>query len=192
MAQHPFLTEKVGYFFRILDLNGNGFLQGDDFEEMAAKIIKIMKLEEGSYRERKVKEKALKLFQTLAKDMNPFSYNQITEQEWINFFLSYVINDEERLNDYKELIFNFMFDFFDQNRDGFINKAEYQDFFKIFGLDQSFVDDAFDKLDHSKVQKVSRYDLMAALEDYFTSTEEEVKGNWVFGNWQSVPHAENH
>ncbi|WP_370087112.1 EF-hand domain-containing protein [Ekhidna sp.] len=185
-----FQRKKLGYFFRILDLNSNGSLQMDDFTEMVEKVREKLGYEPGSKEHKRITDKAVKLFKTLVKDIKPFSFNQVTEDEWVQFFLKEVIlsKDEDTLDDYKELIFNFMFDFFDQNRDGFISKQEYDDFYDIFGIDRAFSDKAFSLLDKTKSYKLSRYDLMTAVEEFFASGDKTLPGNWIFGNWESEPH----
>ena len=185
-----FQRKKLGYFFRILDLNSNGSLQMDDFSEMVEKVRITLDYEPQDKNHKRITDKAVKLFNSLVDDIKPFSFNQVTEDEWINFFLDQVIltDDEDTLDEYKELIFNFMFDFFDQNRDGFISKKEYEDFYDIFGIDRSFCDKAFSLLDKTQSYKLSRYDLMTAVEEFFASDDPTLHGNWIFGNWESEPH----
>ena len=186
-----FQRKKLGYFFRILDLNRNGSLQMDDFTEMVEKVRVTLQYEVGSKQHKRITDKAVKLFNSLVKDIKPFSFNQVTEEEWVIFFMNEVISsgDEDILDDYKELIFNFMFDFFDQNRDGFISKKEYEDFYDIFGIDRSFCDKAFAQLDKTQSFRLSRYDLMNAVEEFLAAEDTTLPGNWIFGNWESEPHA---
>lgn len=185
-----FQRKKLGYFFRILDLNSNGSLQMDDFTEMVEKVRVTLNYEPQDKNHKRITDKAVKLFNSLVSDIKPFSFNQVTEDEWVNFFLDQVIltDDEDTLDEYKELIFNFMFDFFDQNRDGFISKNEYEDFYDIFGIDRNYCDKAFSLLDKTQSYKLSRYDLMTAVEEFFASDDPTLHGNWIFGNWESEPH----
>ncbi len=185
-----FQRKKLGYFFRILDLNSNGCLQMDDFTEMVEKVRVTLGYDPEDKNHKRITDKAVKLFNSLVSDIKPFTYNQVTEDEWINFFIDQVIltDDEDTLDEYKELIFNFMFDFFDQNRDGFISKKEYEDFYDIFGIDRNYCDKAFSLLDKTQSYKLSRYDLMTAVEEFFASEDTTLHGNWIFGNWDSEPH----
>ena len=163
----------------------------DDFTEMVEKVRVTLGYEPGSKEHKRITDKAVKLFNSLVKDIQPASFNQVTEVEWVDFFLKEVIlsGDEDTLDDYKELIFNFMFDFFDQNRDGFISKKEYEDFYDIFGIDRSYCDKAFSLLDNTQSFKLSRYDLMNAVEEFFAASDPTLNGNWIFGNWESEPHS---
>jgi len=184
-----FQKQKLTYFFHILDLNSDHYIQLEDFSEMAEKVRATMGYEEGGKEHKRITDKATKLYHTLASVIMPKDRQQISHDEWLDYFQNSVITSEELLDDYKEMIFNFMFDFFDQNRDGFISRSEYKDFFLIFGLDTEYLDKAFQKLDNSNSYKLSRYDLISAVEDFFGSDDPENAGNWVFGNWESIPHA---
>ena len=183
-----FQSKKLRYFFHILDLNRNGAIQLDDFSEMAEHVRQIMGYEEGSKEHKRITDKATRFYHSLVRDISPSNRQEIVMEEWIAFFENVVIRDEDALDEYKEMIFTFMFDFFDQNRDGFISRKEYEDFYQIFGIDDQYLDKAFQKLDNSNSYKLSRYDLMSAVEEFFASTDDSVSGNWVFGNWNSVPH----
>ncbi|NQZ78235.1 MAG: EF-hand domain-containing protein [Ekhidna sp.] len=185
-----FQRKKLGYFFSILDLNSNGYLQMDDFGEMVEKVrIRKQYQPEGKEHER-ITGKAVKLFNALVSDINPADFKKITKSEWIGFFLQNIVlsGNGELLDDYKELIFTFMFDFFDQNRDGFISKQEYMDFYDIFGINREFNDKAFRLLDINHGDRLSRYHLMNAVEEFLISDDVDASGNWVFGNWESEPH----
>ena len=86
-----FQQKKLGYFFRILDLNNNGSLQMDDFTEMVEKVRLRMGYEPEDKGHKRITDKAIKLFNSFVGDIKPFSFNQITEAEWVNFFLKNVI-----------------------------------------------------------------------------------------------------
>jgi len=182
-----FQKEKLTYFFDIMDLNGNGSIQMDDFSEMAEEVREMMNFEEGSKEHKRVTDKATRFFHALVKDIDPKDKQEITKEEWLAFF-DLEVMPEEMLVEYKEIVFNFMFDFFDQNRDGYISRKEYEDFYKIFGIDTKFLDEAFPKLDSSNSYKLHRYDVMDAVEDFFISDNKDQAGNWIFGNWESKPH----
>ncbi|MEM6643432.1 MAG: EF-hand domain-containing protein [Bacteroidota bacterium] len=182
-----FQKKKLTYFFDIMDVDGNGTIQLDDFSDMAEKVRQMMHFEEGSKEHKRIVEKATRFFHALIKDIEPSNQQEITKEEWLSFF-DLEKMPKEMLVEYKEIVFNFMFDFFDQNRDGYISRKEYEDFYKIFGINTQFLDEAFPKLDSSNAYKLHRYDVMDAVEDFFISDDEEDSGNWIFGNWESLPH----
>ncbi len=184
-----FQKQKLIYFFNILDLNKNGYIQLEDFLEMVDKVCETMNYEEDGKEHKRITNKAIRFFNSLVRDIEPLDPRQISEDEWLTFFDGDIQEREDMIVEYKEIVFNFMFDFFDQNRDGYISRKEYEDFYKIFGIDTKALDDAFPKLISAHQNKLHRYDVMDAVEDFFTSDNEEDAGNWVFGDCKSIPRS---
>lgn len=184
-----FQRKKIAYFFKLLDLNRNGLLQFNDFSDMAEHVRLKLEVEEGSKDHKRIADKATRLFHQFLEDISRAEQQSISEVEWVTFFESKLGDeeDEETLEEYQELIFQYVFDFFDQNHDGFIAKNEYQMFFDIFGADQEFFDKSFSLLDKNGDGKISRYEMLASIEEFLISDDPEASGNWTFGNWQSSP-----
>ncbi|MEP1095237.1 MAG: EF-hand domain-containing protein [Cyclobacteriaceae bacterium] len=180
---------KLAYFFSLLDLNRNDLLQHNDFSDMAEQVRVKLDLEEGSAEHKYVAEKSIRLFHQLLSDISPKEHQSIRKDEWLSFFESEFSDpvNEDVLETYQELIYLYVFDFFDHNRDGFITKDEYKWFFEIFKLDEGYLDKSFSKLDSNGDSKVSRYEMLAAIEDFLISSDSDSAGNWAFGNWTVSP-----
>ncbi len=180
---------KFAYFFDLLDLNRNGLIQHNDFSDMAELVREELQLEEGSEEHKYVAEKATRLFHQLLADISPEEHQSISKDEWLNFFEEKLGDqiDEEVLATYQELVYLYVFDFFDHNRDGYITNDEYKCFFEIFKLDKEYLEKSFSKLDSNGDKKVSRYEMLAAIEDFLISDDPESPGNWAFGNWEVNP-----
>lgn len=179
--------EKLSYFFDLLDLNRNGLLQFNDFSEMAEQVRLRLEFEEGSKEHKNIADKAIHLFHQLLHDISPKETQSIQKKEWMDYFNTELGDsiDEEVLETYQELMYQHVFDFFDHNHDGFITKDEYELFFEIFGVDEKHLDKCFSMLDANGDNKVSRYEMLAAIEDFLTSDDLSSSGNWAFGNWKA-------
>ncbi|MEQ9405009.1 MAG: EF-hand domain-containing protein [Cyclobacteriaceae bacterium] len=184
-----FQRKKHTYFFSLLDLNRNGLLQFNDFSDMTEQVRVRFGLDEGGKEHKNIADKATRLFHQLLSDISPSESQSINQDEWIAFFENRLGGkfNEDALTEYQELIFRYVFDFFDHNHDGFITKDEYKIFFEIFGADATFFEKSFNQLDHNADGKISRYEMMAAIEDFLISDDPKAPGNWAFGNWESDP-----
>ena len=78
-----------------------------------------------------------------------------------------------------------MFSLFDQDEDGYIDKKEYLDMFKAYGLYSANAMRAFDLLDLNSDEKISKQELIKAFSDFFLSSDPEAPGNWIFGDWRN-------
>ena len=184
-----FQKRKIAYFFKLLDLNRNGLLQFNDFSDMAELVRLKLGFEEGSKNHKKIADKSTRLFHHLLEDITPAKQQSISEEEWVAFFDTKLTGSdaEDVLEEYQELIFQYVFDFFDHNHDGFITKDEYQMFFEIFGADQQYFEKSFSLLDKNGDGKISRYEMLASIEEFLISDDSEASGNWTFGNWDAAP-----
>ena len=188
-----FQRSKLIYFFHLLDLNRNGLLQFNDFSEMVEQVRLKIGLEERSMAHKRIADKGTRLFHQLLSDISPAEHQSISEEEWISYFEKRLGGkfSEMAVTTYKELIYQYIFDFFDHNRDGFITKNELKSLFEIFGADLEYLDKSFAKLDKNEDQKISRYEILAAIEDFLISDDKEAAGNWIFGNWEVEPKSIN-
>ena len=184
----PFQEQKLNYFFGLLDLNKNGYLQLSDFTEISEKIRLKMGYEDRSQEHKFLVDKSVKFFHRLLTDI-PHSDNQvIKQQEWLDFFDREIVSsgEEEVLDEYVEMIIGFLFDLFDDNHDGYISVEEYADIFLIYGIDIKYSARAFINLDLNQDDKLSRSELLHAVETFLTSDNQSEKGNWIFGNWEAI------
>lgn len=183
-----FQQRKLSHFFGLLDLNKNGFLQLADFTEISERIREKLDYEDGSKPHKFLVDKSVKFFHTLLSDI-PHSENQVIERaEWLDFFDKHIVSnqDEEAVDEYIEMIIGFLFDLFDDNHDGYISVEEYADIFLIYGIDIKYSAKSFINLDLNRDDRLSRYELLHAVETFLKSDDESMKGNWVFGNWETI------
>ncbi len=173
--------EKLSHFFNVLDYNGNGILEQDDFERVGNTISTIIGYEENSRERLLLRLKAHGLFIQILRDIDK-EEAEISMEEWLRFFDDMVLT---KPNDYVNQSSTYLFSLFDQDGDGFIDEGEYLDMFKAYGLYMSVAKRAFDLLDINGDGRLSGGELVKAFEDYFHSDDTEAPGNWIFGDWNS-------
>lgn len=185
-----FQQQKLLYLFRLLDLNNHGYLELGSFSDICERIREKLEFETGSKEHKFLADRSVKFFHRLLGDI-PHDDNQtIKPGEWLLFFDRLIsTHDEEEIDEYTELIMGFLFDLFDDNNDGYISAEEYADLFLIYGIDTKYSVKAFINLDLNEDGRLSRYELLHALETFLTSQDPTQKGNWIFGNWEVIEGA---
>ena len=183
-----FQRKKLVYFFGLYDLNKNGYLQLEDFTDIAEKLCEKLEYKEGSKHHEFLVRKTVALFYRLLTDIPHAEESKIYIDGWLKFFDKEIISKgrEENLEEYIELIIGYLFDLFDENHDGYISLDEYKQVFEIYGIDLSYVDKAFENLDLNKDERLSRYELIRSVETFLISDDPEDRGNWIFGNWNDT------
>lgn len=184
---NSFQSAKLTYLFNLLDVNSNGSLQLDDFTELSEKVREKLNYKKEEKEHQAILQKSIKFFHKLLKDIPNPGDQAINIDEWLSFFSEEIatFEDEDTVDEWVDLLLAFVFGMFDENHDGYISLQEYLDLFEIFGKDHAFSNDAFEKIDANSDGKLSRYELIPAVEVFLTSTDETDVGNWVFGDWKA-------
>ncbi|MFY0690175.1 MAG: EF-hand domain-containing protein [Cyclobacteriaceae bacterium] len=182
-----FQTRKLSYLFTIYDHNRNGLLELDDFTDIAEQICDKLGYKAGSRHHEDLLRKTVRLFHHLMSEMPNIKGQRITDNDWINYFDTKIVShhDEDLLVEYIEMMIGYLFDLFDFNNDGYISLDEYKDIFDIYGINRDYAEKAFHNLDLNSDGKLSRYELVRAIETFLISDDPLMKGNWIFGNWDS-------
>ena len=183
-----FQSKKLTYFFSLYDLSKNGYLQLEDFTDIAERLCEKLEYQPDSKHYRKLVEKTVGLFYKLLKDIPHGDQQIIYLKDWLEFFDTHIIGkgNEEMLEEYAELIIGYLFDLFDDNNDGFISVVEYKGIFEIYSIDQTYLEKSFLNLDLNNDLKLSRYELIRSVETFLISDDALMKGNWIFGNWAHI------
>lgn len=181
-----FQRKKLEHFFNLLDSHKNGFLQVEDFSEIAERIRLGLGYDPGTPKHKFLAEKSTKFFHTLLAEAPHQGSHEINLEEWINYLDTKIINgnDVEKLEEFGEFIIGFIFDMFDDNHDGYISTDEYVDMFVVYNIDIKYSAKSFLKLDINKDDRLSRKELIYAVEVFLTSDDPSQPGNWVFGKWE--------
>lgn len=179
-----FQKRKLTHFFYLLDVNKNDYLQLEDFSIISDNLIFNLDYEEGSKEHKFIADKSVAMFYRFSADISGTGKN-ITLKEWLDFFDQKIIaqRDKELLEEYVELIIGFLFDLFDANHDGYISIEEYTDIFMAYGIDIKYAAKAFVNLDINQDDRLSKSEILYAVETFLISNDPNERGNWIFGNW---------
>ena len=179
--------KKIEHFFNVLDNNGNGVLQPDDFTGVGRKICELLDLKPKTKDYELTIVHSYRLFIQIMTDLGKEDEVEITVDEWNQFFESNYISeldaDSAPINGYIKRTSNYIFNLFDQNKDGLISAEEFAQMFEIYHINVSYSAESFSKLDLNNDKVISREELLQAFKEYFLSSDPEAPGNWIFGKW---------
>lgn len=172
---------KILHFFNVLDHDGNGILEQEDFELVCESICDIRELPKNSTERLNLGIKSHVIFVQVLKDLDKGTAI-IRKEEWLKFFERQILSRSE---DYISKVSTYLFSIFDQDGDGFIDEKEYLDMFKAYGLYTAPAKKAFDLLDLNSDGLLSKEELIKAFEEFFFAKDEKAPGNWIFGDWRN-------
>lgn len=172
---------KLLHFFHVLDRDCNGVLEEEDFTLVGDGISDQIGHADNSRERLFIKVRAYGLFLHILDDLKK-TQATLTIDEWLMFFENFVL---VKSNDYILKASDYLFSLFDQDENGYLDKSEYLDMFKVYGLYTANAMKAFDLLDLNSDEKISKQELIKAFSEFFLSSETEASGNWIFGDWRN-------
>ncbi len=182
----PIQEKKLTHFFNILDNNKNGRLQQDDFEGIGENICINLSITHGSDDHKYIMERSQELYNYLINDLHKQPGEPILLEDWLTYFDMEIISarNVELLKKLIQITVRYVFDLYDQNKDGLIEIEEYTDMFTIYGIDVKYSAKSFVMLDSNHDEVISKKELIQAVKDFFVSSKPDTPGNWIFGNWE--------
>ncbi len=175
------LEQKWHYFFSVLDTDRNGVLQPSDFILVADRISNLVVFNDAEQRSN-LTSKSYRLFIQITTDIGK-EETTLTRDEWIRFFNEIVLSRPSR---YISTTARYIFSLFDQDNDGFIDREEYQNMIRAYGLNLDEIEDNFALLDLDDDGFISKYEMIQAFEAFFLSTNRSDPGNWIYGDWKEI------
>jgi len=177
------LEKKWAYFFYLIDLNKDGVLKQSDFLSIVDRLEANEQAAISVPQSRWLRLQAKKLFDTLVFECNGRGNDQISLGQWLN-----LLKQHRRTGNSKFIrIFclgcvRYIFNLFDLNGDGYIDFEEFQEIYRIYGISEGQIFLAFNRLDENEDGKLSRKEIDAGLEVFFTK-ESPDNFNYIFGEF---------
>ncbi len=182
-----FQKKKLTHFFRLLDQDGNGCLQLEDFSDIAERLRMEFGFSYESKENKFLVDRCVNFFHKFLTNIKHSEGQTISLQEWLEYADKRLVapgeENEVNLDEFVEFMVGFFFDLFDENHDGYISTDEYADLFLIYKIDIKYSAKSFINLDINKDGRLSRTELLYAFETFVTSDDPKLKGNWIFGQW---------
>ncbi|MGR9052791.1 MAG: EF-hand domain-containing protein [Gammaproteobacteria bacterium] len=181
-TNQDFLDRKIDICFTHGDQNRNGVLEPADAQALAARIITNIGEPMDS-----VKAQALfKAFEDswimMSAKMDVNGDGKISPEEWRKGIRKTFSEDpngyKEGFRPLAEAIFNLC----DRDDNGSVSQQEFELFHKAFGTSAANSKIAFEKLDANGNGVLSVDELLVAWQEYYTSTDPNARGNWLYGD----------
>ncbi len=181
-----FQRTKLTHFFRLLDQDGNNFLQLEDFSDIAERLRMEFEYAYDGPENKFLVSRCVNFFHKLLSNVTHEGKQTIDLEEWLAYAQKELVDNQDlnELEEFTEFMVGFFFDLFDENKDGYISAEEYADLFMIYHIDIKYSAKSFVNLDINKDGRLSRTELLFAFETFVTSDDPTMKGNWIFGDWE--------
>ncbi len=187
MVHLSILEKKWSYFFSLMDVNDDGILEPKDFDHIIERLkesdrITITKRQENYYR-----LTSRKLFDGLLRESSVRGERKLTLGQWLHMMHVNVEKQKSStfIRSLKVNLCRYLFEIFDEDKNGYIDYDEFKEIFRIYGIDEKHSYVAFIRLDLNQDNLLSRYEIYQALDTFFYSNSTDDR-NYVFGMFNSV------
>ncbi len=167
------MHEKWNHFFDLIDTDGNGVLEVDDFVIIAQRLGHLF-----HKRGKKVDQKTLKwqgreLFDRLKAEMGISDSDSIDKESWIKWLNDITFNGKESTvyRSFTIAICREIFNVVDQNNDGFISRPEFNEFYLVFNIPNPVSSHVFYLLDRNQDGIINKIELLEGIRHFFIGTE---------------------
>ena len=177
--------KKLTHYFDILDHDGNGFIEIDDFVGIGENLAVLWDILPGTKEYKNIIDGTTQQWKALLATANAKSLEKASKEEFLLFADRYIVNGaREEYDQYISAVVDGIFGMFDQNGDDVISFKEYIDLFMAFRIEIRDSAKSFVALDVNNDGFISQEELELAVEEFYRSDDPNAKGNWLFGDWQ--------
>ena len=176
---------KQVHYFNVLDYNGDGVLEKQDFVNVADRLADLRGYEEGASKHTAVRQEILRMWTNARALSGKEGQAQITLEDWLAHEQK-VLDSNVLIHSYVQGIARAVFDILDADNDGVISEAEYLKFFRSFRGDTEDGELAFQKLDADGKGYLTRKEFLEAVTQFHLSDDPDARGNWLFGPYQEA------
>ncbi|WP_169808616.1 EF-hand domain-containing protein [Microtetraspora niveoalba] len=163
------VLERLRFRFRMLDTDGNGYLEGEDFERLAADVLEAMDEPAGSQKGRAVFAGHRRYWEGLRDALDVDGDGRISPSEYIAR-LGAPVEARETVADYAESLAALA----DRDGDGFIELGDFLTCMTALGFHRANCVTLFTRLDEAGDGRVPVDVWAATIVDYYTSASTDI------------------
>ena len=180
MPMSDFQRMKLARMFDVYDLNGDGFLEEEDFTRRAHQFAEERGWSNDSHDYREQLEFTRADWQNLREATDADRDGRVTRDEWLSF-AEYMLADPDALDQYAYGDADMIFRAMDSDHDGKITADEYRMYLRVYHIDGVHARPLFERLDTDGDGFVTRDEILQALREYLFSDDFEAPGNFLYG-----------
>ncbi|QSJ16312.1 EF-hand domain-containing protein [Nostoc sp. UHCC 0702] len=174
------IKKKLTVFFRGLDVDKNGFVEPEDFDQITANFARIRGWEPGSSDYENLHNQVISVWKNYWINADINQDNKVSFDEYLETCNQQFVADNDSSAAAWEQPMAALFDVIDINGNEQIALEEYKQLLTAFGFNASGYEEIFQKLDVNGDGYISKQEYLQLLKE-FCSENPEATGNLFFG-----------
>ena len=172
--------QKLPNLFKFYDADGNGYIEAVDFDMIHATFCEAAGWGKGSSQSEALKARLASRWVNIQKHADANNDNRVSLDEWLAY-VDKMLQSEEQYRAEVEGIVALIFQAFDRNNDGRIDRAEYERMHRAHRLDATRATSLFNAMDLNKDGFISVDEHLQLVRQFFKSDNPADPGNQLFG-----------
>jgi Ca2+-binding EF-hand superfamily protein len=172
-----FRDRKLRLSFKFLDVNGDGRLSQQDFEQCAVNFGKLYGVGPGVPEYDEVHAHYMNYWDQV-KVMDTDDDGEITLDEYVASMESWLSHREAFMSEMAKTIAAW-YEIVDRDKDGILSEDELVLNYRISGLEEGAARKAFRMLDSEGRGGITRDEMVAFTEEMYYAEDPEARGNWI-------------
>ncbi len=175
-----FQKQKLPRLFQLHDLDDDGVITRDDFEEYARRIASTRGWNTNSGQAAELRSGFMTFWEGLEAGAHARGAQQVSKEDWFDYW-DRILTTPGMYDQVIEPIARLVFTILDHDGDGAVTESEYAETFRKGGLAEADAMPAFARLDQNHDGRLSIAEIQKLLDQYFRSNDPAEPGNAFFG-----------
>ena len=175
-----FQKQKLTYYFSLWDYDKDGYISEADLKQITANIAALR----GWKPTWQIYDSAETVMMSIWRHVKVFIASNEEKGACLNDWLAhedYMLQSEERYQEYAVQMTEGVFDILDEDADGVITMENYRDLFIGFGMPAALADESFLRIDTDEDNRVDLEAIHRCVREFHCSNDPADPGNWMFG-----------
>jgi Ca2+-binding EF-hand superfamily protein len=176
--------KKLTYYFSLYDYDRDGFISESDVKQIAHNIAIARGWKPGW----QAYDAVATVMMSIWRHVKEFIASDEEKGACLNDWLAnedYMLQSEERYQEYAVQMTEGVFDLMDADGDGVITSRDYRDFYAFFNMATEKTQELFERMDCDGDGFMSVEDMHRLVREFHYSNDPAAPGNWLFGPWDS-------
>ncbi|KPC64376.1 EF-hand domain-containing protein [Streptomyces chattanoogensis] len=173
-------TRKFDRFFNLLDTDGNGFIEAQDWPRAAEELARGFGHAERSPRAIALRETYEQVHRNICSSMDADGDGRVSRQEFHDGLHRHVADPALLDRTFRPAV-DAEFDTADTDGDGVLDGAEIQRVWDLWGMTAEDAKTAMKHMDRDGDGRISRDEYYATWREYLLSEDPDAPGSWMLG-----------
>ena len=170
---------KFTKLFTMFDSDNTGHLNLADFQKIAQKVSEFRGWKSNSSEADNLSHKFLYYWIHLKGEVDKNRDSKVSLDEWLNYYDD-MLNNPKRYEVEVGSLINLIFDVFDADGDGTIDRNEWVNLLSTYNSHRIYAEKAFSQIDINKDGCLSKEEVLKLFHDFHYSDEPQALGNLLF------------